>query len=535
MPDIDTSRPTQYLRFTAVPKNSQGYRRVVNIVTKYSTNPRQAREIVRLGRVRASKQLSQLTVVLPPGSFGKDRQLSADLRLLDRFLDTHSFVMPRQRTTDARPETNHFFTRLEEMEQATVSGPEAVGVFEENNAAGMTFVLPDRDKFIEATHLVGPQQWFTSGRLMSITISFNGDNQALLESTSRGLRDLGAIAVPDYSHKLDDDDELPFDDDDGDHRPEDDPQSLAAVMRTINAQAVWERLAEGSTEEVILAIVDTGIWGTRAEFADVRRGTGYAPRAGVNPWEDRHGHGTMVSCIAAGRSHEFHGVNPWATLYPCRTDSFRSAELADILDHLASMARDGDHRRVVANCSWGRDSGPGGSDTVISASIARAVEAGVAVCFSAGNYNENPVLGGDTDSCEDRNSIWTYKSNPDVFVTAGCDENLKMWSYSSRGPGQNYQPGDPVEGRKPDVVAPTPKNGRIPKDNGEVRVGRRGWGTSGSSPQAAALCAARWSIKPGATASELFDTIRSCSQDIGHGTDCQGHGLIDCEGVLSAP
>lgn len=153
-----------------------------------------------------------------------------------------------------------------------------------------------------------------------------------------------------------------------------------------------------------------------------------------------------------------------------------------------------------------------------------AIAAGIHVFFSAGN---NHTMVQCTDDPCAPNTIWEHKSYSDVAVTAACDLNGDVWHYSSRGPGQYY--GDLGTNQKPDVTAPTPKNGLIVYGN-EAKVLRRGWGTSGACPQSAGLAALLLSDSDeGRLGSmDLFHLIRSTAVDLGHDADCQGAGMINC-------
>ena len=99
-----------------------------------------------------------------------------------------------------------------------------------------------------------------------------------------------------------------------------------------------------------------------------------------------------------------------------------------------------------------------------------AVAAGVVVVFSAGNYHA--LAGGQPTACSP-NSIWLYKSRADILAVGTCRLDKTMWDYSSRGPSQHF--GSPNTSAKPDVVAPTPRNGRILYGTGES-VLANGWG-----------------------------------------------------------
>ena len=104
-----------------------------------------------------------------------------------------------------------------------------------------------------------------------------------------------------------------------------------------------------------------------------------------------------------------------------------------------------------------------------------------------------------------------------------------MWNYSSRGPGQYY--GNPGMNNKPDVTAPTPRNGSILYGDRQ-RIMPNGWGTSGACPQAAGLAALITARNPSLSANDVYKKIRDAAYDLGHGRNCQGAGLFDCGATL---
>lgn len=277
----------------------------------------------------------------------------------------------------------------------------------------------------------------------------------------------------------------------------------------------------------VLAFVDTGVNGSRPEFPGHRRVGGIA-FDGADPWTDYDGHGTMVACIAAASkpaNGEFEGVAPEAKLISCRTH-FYPLELVDIYDYLIEQSSRLE-LPIIVNNSWGTRSGsaPAG-DPDVQRAIDDSLAAGLILFFSAGNYH---ALVPSPADCSPT-SIWLHKSRADVLTVGTCKLDLSMWHYSSRGPGQHF--GDSNTNQKPDVVAPTPANGRILYgDTPQVLVD--GWGTSGACPQAAGLASLWLSLNPHGTRAELFDRIRATAVSLGHPPNCQGAGRIDCRNMLS--
>ena len=136
--------------------------------------------------------------------------------------------------------------------------------------------------------------------------------------------------------------------------------------------------------------------------------------------------------------------------------------------------------------------------------------------------------GGDPDDC-DPNSIWLHKSYAHLMTVGTCDLDENMWYYSSRGPGQFF--GEPDTNRKPDVIAPTPRDGLVVYGD-ELRTLEDGWGTSGACPQVAGLAALLLSVNGNLSPETIREIIRSSARDIGLSPHCQGDGIIDCYAAL---
>lgn len=310
----------------------------------------------------------------------------------------------------------------------------------------------------------------------------------------------------------------------------DDPNdpSLEDVLRLIDAPGTW---AESTGRGVTIAVVDTGIDGTRPEFPQSKRAGEWQPQ-GDMPWTDWKGHGTMCACIAAGTrasGGRFDGVAPEANLIACKT-RFYDSELTDIYDYLTARVLD-DGLNIVATNSFGIQTGtppPVPADSDFIPALNDALNAGIKVFFSAGNYHED--AGGKPDRCEPT-SIWLHKCRADVMSVATCDLSLNMWYYSSRGPGQHF--GQAGCNSKPDVTAPTPAHGRVVY-GGNIRSLPNGWGTSGACPQAAGLAALLLAKEPTLTRDRLFDLIRNTATSLPYSEACCGTGLINCRRAIDS-
>lgn len=301
--------------------------------------------------------------------------------------------------------------------------------------------------------------------------------------------------------------------------------SLDDVLDAIKAREAWK---ETRGAGVTIAIVDTGVNGNRPEFPLAKRRDQWAP-AGENPWLDYNGHGTMCACIATAtraEGGEFDGVAPEARLVSCRTH-FYDSELTGIYDFLGDLAEQGEP--MIASNSFGIATGtapPEPADSDFPDALGEAIDRGVIVCFSAGNYHQ--LAGGQPDQCTPT-SVWRYKCRDDVLAVAASKPDDTMWFYSSRGPGQHA--GEAGMGDKPNVTAPTPPQGRVVFGDA-VKSLPDGWGTSGACPQVAGLLALLAS-KRRAPRQELFAAVTDTTRSIGLGANCQGTGVIDCEKAVA--
>lgn len=298
------------------------------------------------------------------------------------------------------------------------------------------------------------------------------------------------------------------------------PPSLDQVLEAIGAREAWRHGNRG--DGAAIAVVDSGVDGRRPEIPPWKRRGSWQVQ-GAKAFVDPSGHGTLCAVIAAGNREgggRFEGVAPRAGLIACRTRFFDS-ELAAIYDYLISLAEKDPALRLITTNSFGRRAGseppPFAGD--FPQALEEAIARGIAVFFSAGNNHE--LAGGFPADCEPP-TVWGYKLSPKVFTVGACDLEGRMWSYSSRGPAGSG---------KPDVVAPTPRNGLV-AFGGEERRFAEGWGTSGASPQAAGLAALLWTAEPSLAVEQLFARIRRGARDLGLPWTCQGAGLIDCAAAL---
>lgn len=166
---------------------------------------------------------------------------------------------------------------------------------------------------------------------------------------------------------------------------------------------------------VHIFVVDTGINLTHLEFTD-RIDIGYTAVSDGNGVSDCHGHGTLVSSIAAGTDY---GVAKQAILHPVRvTDCAGQPNLGFILDGLNWV---GEHcpttgGRCVVNMSLG--SAP---SLVLNQAVSALIAADIPVVTPAGDDNG--------DACQS-----SPGSVPAVITVAGIDDADARLPTSNWGP-----------------------------------------------------------------------------------------------------
>ncbi|MEU3603779.1 S8 family serine peptidase [Streptomyces sp. NPDC006798] len=200
----------------------------------------------------------------------------------------------------------------------------------------------------------------------------------------------------------------------------------------IGAPAAWARSLDGTG--VKIAVLDTGIDASHPDLAGrVVAAKNFSTAAGS---EDKHGHGTHVASIAAGKGvkdRRFKGVAPGAELIN-----------AKVLNDGGS----GDDSGIVAGIDWAVAQGAdvlnlslGGYDTPeldpLEAQINKvSAEKGVLFAVAAGN------------SGPEARTIDSPGSAEAALTVGAVDDNDRLADFSSVGP----RAGD--GGLKPDVTAP---------------------------------------------------------------------------------
>jgi subtilisin family serine protease len=314
------------------------------------------------------------------------------------------------------------------------------------------------------------------------------------------------------------------------------PFTLRDVVAHTRADAAWAR-SRGAG--VHIAVIDTGVCGTMAEFPAEKRSSHSIAMPGLGAaWTDVRGHGSMTACVAAATSAaggRYDGVAPDATLISCKT-TFDDTELYTIYDHLIALVDSGAVGQLVVSNAYGLTSCTPLAISLTDpfpAKVREAVARGIVCVFAAGNYHV-AVCGNDPTSCGPT-SIWGVNSMDDVISVGTIDRDERMdrrateaGAYahcdSSRGPGQFG-----TATTKPDCVAPT--YGEVMWGCGYIAL--EWWGTSGAAPQVAGLAALLLARDPSLRPAQVRDIIMETCTPIGLAKTCAGSGLINCEAAVT--
>jgi subtilisin family serine protease len=311
----------------------------------------------------------------------------------------------------------------------------------------------------------------------------------------------------------------------------------------INAFEAWN-LTYGSSD-VVLVIVDTGI---ELDHPDLEENI--LDRDGED-WDfedpyseipsDDIGHGTSVSGIAAAVMNEVgvRGVAPGVMIMPLKTGSTGGevATRADAINYAVSRA--GDFDGMVISCSWYTN----GDVTSVHRAILHAHDAGIACFFAAGNDNLSTL-------CYPAQ----YRETIAVGAMAPCD-GLRKSPTTCDGEdfwGSNY--GDSLDVAAPGVHIYTTDmdsgNGYNPGGTAydddlpsPYNYTKYFYGTSSSTPQAAAVAALMLSLDSSLEVEDIRSILHNSARKVGgydydwdlsrpgHSREL-GYGLVDAYGAL---
>src|SRR5680860_859291 len=282
-------------------------------------------------------------------------------------------------------------------------------------------------------------------------------------------------------------------------------------LPAVSAPPAW---ALRSSADVLVAVIDDGVDGRRADFGD-RVVDGYdsvydqSLAAGSD--SNRGNHGTAVAGVlaaAGNNAREVAGVNWGARILPIRVVDANGCISPE------AVARGIDHATArgakVINISLG-----GPDDDAVRAAVDRAESAGIIVVAAAGNAGNA--------------SAPLYPATlPGVIAVGATDRNGAVTAYSGTGRHLDLvAPGGDASGEAAGDIL-------VPWELGTVAAVA---GTSFSAPLVAGAASLYLGQHPHATAEDVRIALERSAHDMGtpgHDTN-SGHGLLDIAALLAVP
>lgn len=203
----------------------------------------------------------------------------------------------------------------------------------------------------------------------------------------------------------------------------------------------WNDAAAGDLEEVVVAVIDSGVDETNPDLAGVLWDEGEEYPELTVLGGDAHGFSmvpdtTSTSPISAEQSHGTHvagiiaaewnnegtsGVAPNAKIMSVRSEVDAASDMLRCINYVTEAAKAGVNVRV-ANCSWGMGSN---ASRAFDVAFTQMGKAGVMAVFASGNS--------DSDMDATLNTISTLRDNPYVVVTDSIDASGELSMFSCYG------------------------------------------------------------------------------------------------------
>ena len=199
--------------------------------------------------------------------------------------------------------------------------------------------------------------------------------------------------------------------------------------------------AAGDLEEVVVAVIDSGVDETNPDLAGVLWDEGEEYPELTVLGGDAHGFSTVpdttsTSPISAEQSHGTHvagiiaaewnnegtsGVAPNAKIMSVRSEVDAASDMLCCINYVTEAAKAGVNVRV-ANCSWGMGSN---ASRAFDVAFTQMGKAGVMAVFASGNS--------DSDMDATLSTISTLRDNPYVVVTDSIDASGELSMFSCYG------------------------------------------------------------------------------------------------------
>lgn len=212
--------------------------------------------------------------------------------------------------------------------------------------------------------------------------------------------------------------------------------------------------AAGSLEEVVVAVIDSGVDETNPDLADVLWDEGKRYPELTVLGGDAHGFSTVLdttstSPISVDQSHGTHvagiiaaewndegvsGVAPNVEIMSVRSEVDTASEMLRCINYVTEAKKAGVNVRV-ANCSWGMGSN---ATRAFDVAFTQMGQVGVMAVFASGNS--------DSDMDATLNTISTLRDNPYVVVTNSVDASgaLSLFSCYGRATTDVVAPGSTI-------------------------------------------------------------------------------------------
>lgn len=209
----------------------------------------------------------------------------------------------------------------------------------------------------------------------------------------------------------------------------------------IDYDAWNDAVAAGGLDDVVVAVIDSGVDETNPDLANVlwNEGKDYPELTALGG--DAHGFSTVpdttsTSPISAEQSHGTHvagiiaaewnnkgtsGVAPNAKIMSVRSEVDAASDMLRCINYVTEAAKAGVNVRV-ANCSWGMGSN---ASRAFDVAFTQMGKAGVMAVFASGNS--------DSDMDATLNTISTLRDNPYVVVTDSIDASGELSMFSCYG------------------------------------------------------------------------------------------------------
>ncbi len=269
-------------------------------------------------------------------------------------------------------------------------------------------------------------------------------------------------------------------------------------LETIDAPSAWDETV--GSEDIIIAIVDSGIDTTHADLED-KIIDGWNIFDNNDDFEDVAGHGTQAAGVAAAQSDNAIGIagvawdNPILAIRATNTRG-RSTSRSLAAGILWAVANDA----KVINVSFA----PLWSNSVVRAAAEQAFNRGSLVVISAGNGGRSRKASG----------------YPEALFVGALGNGDRIATFSDRGAFV-------------DLVSPGTgiRTTEMGGEYGSVN------GTSFAAPTVAGVAALAWSINPDLRPASIVNALTATAVDLGDRgkDDTYGFGLVDAfETVLLA-